>query len=93
MLALGQGGLQDFASGFALGELLHKLQLQPDFERFDGAGSPDALINNFTRLQPTLKALGVKFNSRTANALISGKRGAALKVLYDIKRVRLHPIC
>lgn len=82
------GRVQALASGYVLGELLSRLHLQPDFELFDASGTPDAMINNFTRLQPTLKSLGVRFNSNVANALIREDRGVALKVLYDIKRVR-----
>jgi CH-like domain in sperm protein len=80
--------MQGMASGYALGELLAKLNLQPDFDRFDASGTPAAMINNFTRLHPTLKSLGVKFNSNTANALIRRDRGVALQLLYNIKRAR-----
>ena len=86
---------QGLATGYVLGELLSRLNLQPDFEHFDASGTPDAMINNYTRLQPTLRALGVKFSSNVANALIREDRGVALKVLYDIKRVRARarPTC
>jgi hypothetical protein len=79
---------QDLATGFVLGELLHKLNLQPDFDKFDNSGTPDALINNFTRLHPVLKEIGVKFDTRVAQSLIRQERGVASKVLYGIKRVR-----
>ena len=80
--------MQDLSTGYNLGALLSKLGLQPDFDRFDASGTPDAAINNFTRLHPTLKRLGVKFTSQTVSALVRKDKGAALKVLYGIKRVR-----
>jgi hypothetical protein len=80
--------LQDLSSGYLLGQLLHKLHLQPDFEKFDSSGAPDAIISNFTRLHPVLQELGVKFDARVAHAIIRQERGVATKVLYGIKRVR-----
>ena len=43
--------LQSFASGFLFGEVLARCNLQPDFEQFADKNTPDARINNFTRLQ------------------------------------------
>ena len=49
---------QAFASGFLFGELLARCNMQPDFAKFINKNTPDARINNFTRLQvrraPTL---------------------------------------
>jgi hypothetical protein len=42
---------QSFASGFLFGELLARCNLQPDFAHFLDKNTPDARINNFTRLQ------------------------------------------
>ena len=81
--------MQALASGYALGELLHRLNLQPDFAKFDSTGTPDAMINNFTRLYPTFKHLGVKLDSNVANALIRQEKGVATRLLYAIKRVRM----
>jgi hypothetical protein len=54
---------QDFASGYALGEVLSRHNLQPDFDKFETCGTPGAAINNCTRLQPTSK-LGLKLGNR-----------------------------
>jgi hypothetical protein len=43
--------LQEFSNGYALGRLFHNLNLQPDFDKFTQKSTPDANINNFTRLQ------------------------------------------
>ena len=40
-----------FASGFLFGEVLARCNMQPDFAKFVNENTPDARINNFTRLQ------------------------------------------
>ena len=42
---------QDFANGCAFGQLLHHHGMQPDFDKFVDTRHPDAMVNNFTRLQ------------------------------------------
>ena len=42
---------QSFASGFLFGEVMARCNLQPDFGKFVDKNTPDARINNFTRLQ------------------------------------------
>lgn len=77
--------MQGFASGYAFGEVLYRCNLQPDFEHFDPSDHPDAMLNNFSRLQPTLARLGIKLDSKRANGIMTQKRGAALRLLYDVK--------
>lgn len=79
--------LQELSSGYKLGLILSKLNLQPDFEQFDASGTPDALINNFTRLQPTMKHLGIRFDAPRATALMREDKGAAAQMIYDIRAV------
>lgn len=74
----------DFANGHAFGELLDKHQMQPDFHLFIDGDHPDAKTNNFVLLEPTLRTLNVKFDSRAANAIMFGQPGAAQKLLYQI---------
>ena len=79
--------MQGMASGYVLGEILSKLNMQPDFNEFVKSDSPEALINNFTRLQPSLTKLGLKLDSKTANAIMREEKGAAAQLLYGIKQV------
>jgi hypothetical protein len=74
----------DFANGFSFGELLDKHQMQPDFHLFIDGDHPDAKTNNFVLLEPTLRTLGVRFDSRAANAIMFGQPGAAQKLLYQV---------
>jgi hypothetical protein len=42
---------------------------------------------NFERLEPTLRALKISFNSKTVEQVMRGERGLALRLLYQIKMV------
>lgn len=80
-------GLQDFSTGYKIGQVLAKLNLQPDFNMFEQKPTPEAIINNFTRLQQTLKSLGIKFDTRRANSLVREDKGAASELLHEIRTV------
>ncbi|GIL73035.1 hypothetical protein Vretimale_4669 [Volvox reticuliferus] len=76
----------DFASGYLFGQLLNKYNLQPDVDHFDPKRMPDSMINNYTRLQPTFKKLGVPLDTRVVNMLIREEAGVAPRLLYSIKQ-------
>lgn len=46
--------------------------------------SSDAKTNNFSRLEPTIKRLGVSFNKSTAQDLMQKKHGVATNLLYQL---------
>ncbi|KAG2448325.1 hypothetical protein HYH02_006909 [Chlamydomonas schloesseri] len=77
---------QDFASGYLFAQLFSKYNLQPDLDHFDTKRMPDAMINNYTRLQPTFSKLGVHMDTRVANMLIREEAGVAPRLLYSIKQ-------
>ena len=80
------GTIEDyFASGYAFGELLSKFNLQNDFKHFEDSDNPDAMINNFTRLQLTFSKLKIKLDSSSASAIMNAEKGVAAKFVYDIK--------
>lgn len=76
---------KDFASGYLFGEILHKFRQQDDFERFVNKSTYEAKLANFKRLEPTLKALGIKVNATQSNQMMNGERGASLRLLYQLK--------
>lgn len=76
---------RDFANGYLFGEILHKFRQQDDFCDFENKNTYEAKIANFKRLEPTLKALGIKFNASHSNAMMGGERGASLRLLYQLK--------
>jgi hypothetical protein len=54
---------QDFASGYLLGELLHKFNQQDNFEEFSKKDNISTKVKNFEKLEPTLRNLNIKFDS------------------------------
>ncbi|GMH35763.1 hypothetical protein BSKO_03631 [Bryopsis sp. KO-2023] len=79
--------LQDFANGYAFGELLHKCGLQRNFKYIANSAAPQTMIDNYARLQPTFLELGIQFDSRTANKLIREEKGVAPRLLYSLRQV------
>ncbi|XP_012577207.1 PREDICTED: sperm flagellar protein 2 [Condylura cristata] len=73
-----------FSSGYLIGEVLHKFELQDDFSEFSENRNPSAKRSNFSRLEPTLHLLGVQFDQNVAQNIITEKPGAATKLLYQL---------
>ncbi|KAM5260693.1 sperm flagellar protein 2 isoform 2-T2 [Hipposideros larvatus] len=73
-----------FSSGYLIGEVLHKFELQDDFSEFSESKVSSAQLNNFSRLEPTLRLLGVQFDQNVAKGIITEKPGAATKLLYQL---------
>ncbi|KAL2779801.1 sperm flagellar protein 2 isoform 2 [Daubentonia madagascariensis] len=73
-----------FSSGYLIGEILHKFELQDDFSEFSESRVSSAKLNNFSRLEPTLHLLGVQFDQNVAHSIITEKPGAATKLLYQL---------
>lgn len=78
---------EDFASGYLFGELLYKFNQQPDFEEFSTKNATSHYVMNFERLESTLRALKIQFNSKIVEQVMRGERGLALRLLYQIKMV------
>ncbi|XP_035235055.1 sperm flagellar protein 2 isoform X3 [Anguilla anguilla] len=75
---------RDFSSGYLLGKVLHKYQLQDDFDQFSKSSAANSKLNNFIRLEPTLLLLGVPFDLGVAKAVIQEREGAATRLLYQL---------
>ncbi|XP_054467241.1 sperm flagellar protein 2 [Anoplopoma fimbria] len=75
---------RDFSSGYLIGEVLHKYQLQSDFSMFMKKDTSISRLNNFTRVEPTLRLLGISFDINTAQELMQEKQGVATRLLYQL---------
>ncbi|XP_041793355.1 sperm flagellar protein 2 [Chelmon rostratus] len=75
---------KNFSSGYLIGEVLHKYQLQNDFSMFMKKDTAISKLNNFTRLEPTLHLLGISFDINTAEELMQEKQGVATRLLYQL---------
>ncbi|XP_051709782.2 sperm flagellar protein 2 isoform X8 [Oryctolagus cuniculus] len=73
-----------FSTGYLIGEVLHKFELQGDFSEFSESRTSTAKLNNFSRLEPTLHLLGVQFDQNVAQSIITEQPGAATKLLYQL---------
>ena len=78
---------EDFKNGYLLGELLHKYNQQHHFDKFIDRETPDAKIANFCLLEPTMRQIGVHFNSQVAYDVMNAKPGAMKTLLYEIRTV------
>ena len=76
-----------FRNGYLLGEILHRFNQQKSFPMFVNTQSADSKVRNFVLLEPTLRRLGIPLSPRAAFDIMSGKKGAALKVLFGVKIV------
>ncbi|XP_005100478.1 sperm flagellar protein 2 isoform X2 [Aplysia californica] len=75
---------KEFASGYLIGEVLHKYQLQDDFDQFSQSKTADSKLNNFTRLEPMLHLLGIPFDTNLARDIMTEKHGTATRLLYQM---------
>ncbi|XP_072242949.1 sperm flagellar protein 2-like [Leuresthes tenuis] len=75
---------KDFSNGYLIGEILHKYQMQDGFSLFLRKSTSISKVNNFTRLEPTLKLLGIPFNINTAQDLMQEKPGVATQLLHQL---------
>ncbi|KAM3939260.1 sperm flagellar protein 2 [Leptodactylus fuscus] len=75
---------KEFSSGFLIGEVLHKYQLQDDFDKFSQSRTANSKLNNFSRIEPTLQLLGIPFDQNVAQSIMSEQHGAATRLLYQL---------
>uniref|UniRef100_A0A7S1DS89 Calponin-homology (CH) domain-containing protein n=1 Tax=Hemiselmis andersenii TaxID=464988 RepID=A0A7S1DS89_HEMAN len=80
------GGIErDFANGFAFALVMKHYNIQPDFDKFVNKHNPDVKLANFQRLQPSFRALNIRFDSHTANQLMTEEPGCAAALLGKLK--------
>ena len=77
----------DVASGYLLGCLLERYnQLEgKEAHKLKDRRDSDAHVSNYCAVEPTMRALKIKFDAQVASALMSAKPGAASRVLYQLK--------
>uniref|UniRef100_A0A670YFN1 Sperm flagellar 2 n=1 Tax=Pseudonaja textilis TaxID=8673 RepID=A0A670YFN1_PSETE len=81
---LGKSFAREFSSGYLIGELLNKYELQEDFDQFSQSRLANAKLNNFSRMEPTLQLLGVQFDQNVARNIMTEQHGAAIKLVYQL---------
>ncbi|KAJ1427831.1 hypothetical protein B484DRAFT_318460, partial [Ochromonadaceae sp. CCMP2298] len=63
----------DFQNGYMLGELLSRYNQQLDFNSFRDSTAPAHKLANFCMLEPTMRRVGVHFNSQVVTDIMGGK--------------------
>ena len=76
---------EDFANGYLFGELLCQHSLLPSMAGLVDKETPSAKVQNLTICQQALLDLGVKFNSKIANELMTETKGTAVNMCYQLK--------
>uniref|UniRef100_X1Z7B7 Calponin-homology (CH) domain-containing protein n=1 Tax=Capitella teleta TaxID=283909 RepID=X1Z7B7_CAPTE len=75
---------REFATGFLIGEVLSKYQMQDDFEKFSQSRTSESKLNNLTRVEPSLHTLGVPYDTNTAHDIMTEKQGVATRLMYQV---------
>eukprot|EP01031_Cornospumella_fuschlensis_P025086 gene25086-30300_t len=75
----------DFRDGYLLGEILFRFNQQLNFSEFVADETPQATLKNMQLIEPTLRRIGVKFNSRIASEILRGEERATKNLLYQLK--------
>lgn len=76
---------ESFRNGYLFGELLSKFNQQNDFHTFIDKESPLSCLNNFQKLEPTMKKINVNFNSRIVQKIMDGDEKMIKSLLYELK--------
>ena len=76
---------EDFKNGFLIAEILHKYNQQQDMSQYVNNNSSHSMINNWCRLEPALRNIGLLLSSKVANEIMTAKHGAILALLYKMK--------
>jgi hypothetical protein len=71
----------DFSNGYLFGELLFKFTQIDNFHLFRNKYDRSSVVNNWCKLEPVLKTLGVKFNTQMINSIIKKDKGISLRLL------------
>ena len=74
-----------FRNGYLYGEILAKYNQQNDFDQFVDKEAPLAALNNFQKLEPTMKKIGVQFNSRIVQEIMQANDKVVKTLLYEMK--------
>lgn len=76
---------ETFKDGYLLGEILYRFNQQMDFDQFSPDQKSHSILNNYKLLEPSMRKIGVKFDSRIVRELLNGNEKVTKCVLYEMK--------
>ncbi|KAJ1397438.1 hypothetical protein B484DRAFT_260007 [Ochromonadaceae sp. CCMP2298] len=77
----------DFQNGYMLGELLARFNQQTNFKDFKDSVKPAHKLANFCMLEPTMRRVGVHFNSQVVTDIMGGK-----ETTIKVRPMPLYPL-
>ena len=75
----------EFANGYRFGLLLQKLDIIDNFNEFKNKNNKEWKVKNFAEVERGLRLMKLKFESKLINQIMEEERGAALRLLFQIK--------
>ena len=75
----------EFANGYRFGLLLQKLDIIDNFDEFKNKNNKEWKVKNFAEVERGLRLIKLKFESKLINQIMEEERGAALRLLFQIK--------
>ena len=75
----------EFANGYKFGLLLKKLDIIDTFDEFKNKSNKEWKVKNFAEVERGLRYMKLKFESKIINQIMEEERGAALRLLFQIK--------
>jgi hypothetical protein len=77
---------KEFANGYFFGEVMSLHGHQSNFGEFQASKLTDNIVANFELLEPSLSKIGVTLTPKLANEIITEQRGAACKLLDQMRK-------
>ena len=75
----------EFANGYKFGQILYQLDVINTIENFKNKSNKEWKTKNFAEVERGLRLLKIKFESKLINQIMDEERGAALRLLFQIK--------
>lgn len=75
----------DFSNGYLFGEILCQFGIYDDVKVFSKNTNKEAKVNNFYLIEDAMRILKVRFDGKMTHSIMQEERGAALRLLYQLK--------
>ena len=75
----------DFSNGYLFGEILCQFGIYDDIKIFSKGTNKEAKVNNFYLIEDAMRMLKIRFDGKMTHSIMQEERGAALRLLYQLK--------
>jgi hypothetical protein len=77
----------DFSNGLLFAEIFNSYGGYCDLSQFSKKSNKEGKVNNFYMVEDALRACKIKFDGKLIHNIMNEERGAALRLLYQMKLV------